>query len=474
MQLQSNNKTLYQDLLIIIQAYEEEVVQSDSPLAFKALALKPISGMNRLLTASEGVLEDSTERIDSSSIEEAGSVEGFSKTENLGQFINVKFGSDLQNLTGSDTLLDYLDDCFDCDLRLQFKWQLAPFNLFDAILDLLDELMRVLDLLELGLDPNIFLKNLCEFLSNLHWLCIPDLVALLLSLKAALTLKRTNLLSISIDWTVLLAPLLQAVLQILDSLLDGAFDIVTGPVDCLIGALKTIADLEKAANALALQVQTGPLNIEQKITDNFRSVGVDKDLDVTVRNSTEPSNSINIETEEKEKKIGGPFEFYTGTNFDVITIPDALSDPRFAEAHWTSKLLVPIAEMLRDIRALKRKLDEALSALKGLTSDGLLLQVKSIVGILYILQMIQLAILLIDIISELKKGNFTFCEDLKNDPEKYNNMLSKSFEGLHLSIEEDDTILASYNGKQISTSQPCLKTNSQLNNWIADLTKGNR
>lgn len=458
MKINQNNESLYQDLLMIVQTYEEEIARSEDIVAFKVMSLKPLSGMNRFLNTSEAVLVDSTTQINN--MESAGEVDGFNHTESLGSFVNIKFKKELTDLTGSDNLGEYLDDCFDCDLRLNFKWQMMPFNIFDSIFDLLDELKRALGLLDAGFDPSLLLDDLCNLLNNLRWLCIPDLIALLAALKLALQLKKTNLLKISFDWTVLLAPLLQAVLQILDSLLDGAFDIVQTPIECLFGALKTISDLEKAVNGLSAQVKTTSVQIDQKIINNFRSVS-----------STEQGLNVNNDqvvfgTEEEKD----PFAFYTGTDFNVVTIPSAIADSNFAKAHWTSKLLVPIADVRREMQELKTKLDNALAALKGLTSSGLIVQIESLIAIIYIIKMIQLCLLLISIISQLKNGNLSFCDDLKSDPEKYNNILAKTFPGVHLSVDGQQ-VAVSLNNTLISNTQPCLKSNTTLDGWIKDLNR---
>lgn len=453
MAIDYGNKNLYRDLSIITQAYEEGLKRNDDELAIKVLALKPLSGINKMLNTTESVLDDSMQSNEYATSQESQT------TLNTSKFLNLSFGTQLQELTGESNLLDYLDDCFDCDLRVEFQWQLAPLNLLDSLFDLLDEINAALTLLEKGIDPNAFLGDLCTFLNNLRWLCIPDLIALLVSLQASLQIKKVELLKISFDWTTLLAPLLQAVLQILDMILDGAFDIINAPIECLYGALRTLADLEKAALEAKYSFEgLTDTTIDINVQNNYRSVGLDpEDLDVNIGNSKTKNTDY------------GQFDFYTGTDFSVVRIPDALADPSFANAHWTSKMLVPIADLRADLHGLKQQLDDALAALKGLTSNGLLLQIQNVSSILYIIQMIKLCILLIELVREYKGMDIDFCDDLSSEPDKYNNKVNAIFPGVSLSIDADRTVVVKSGDKIINSSQPCLKSNPILDRWIADL-----
>ena len=147
-------------------------------------------------------------------------------------------------------ILNYLEECWDCDLKVQFDWQLKPLNILIGLEGFLDDIEDLLDMLNDMLDPAKFLANFCDFFDGFNWICPPDLVALLLAL--AMLIKKYMMLAIDInlDWTALIGPILKWIIDAIVSFLQQIVQILVAPLDCVIGALQSIQSVLDAADEL--------------------------------------------------------------------------------------------------------------------------------------------------------------------------------------------------------------------------------
>lgn len=473
MNINKKDNRLYEDLLIIIQAYEEEVALKEGASSVKIMAMKPLSGMRRALNVSDTCLADKDKQKNGDS-----------------ELVNLQFGSELQKLTGTKNLTEYLETCLKCDLRIG-KLDLQPINLLKPILDLIKEINAALDLLEKMLKPEFMFGDICDLLNGLRWLCLPDLIALLVALKFLLGKKKLDLLKISLDWTAILGPLLAAVLAMLNALLDYALEILLMPLECAYSAIKTVADLEKElAATIVTASQVGNVDLQLQTDNNYRQVNSgfasdDPFRDVTKVTKDENGNLVasleekdnlaygipKLMTKNVEEPVENEFEFYTGTDIKLTNISKAIRTPSFGYSHWTVKMLVPLAEAMQALKDIKYKLQVSLSSLQGLVSGGMALQIENIAGIMYILKIIQIVLLLIEISKELRNGDLNFCESLKRNPEKYNTFLNDFFDGAEITVDNLDEIAIVYKGETIGKSQTCIKSSAQINSWLVELTK---
>ena len=163
------------------------------------------------------------------------------------------FNDLLNGEPGGAQLGDWLADCLGCDLRISFDWQLQPIDLFLPLANLLADINAALDQFENWFNPNSMMENLCDLLNGLNFLCIPDLMAILMALKMLLKSYLTFQLSIRLDWTLLLGPLLKLILDALVTLLQQIAGIIVAPLDCAIAALTSIADLQDQPRQLLWQ-----------------------------------------------------------------------------------------------------------------------------------------------------------------------------------------------------------------------------
>lgn len=473
MNINKKDNRLYEDLLIIIQAYEEEVALKEGASSVKIMAMKPISGMRRALTISDTCLADKDKQKNGDS-----------------ELINLQFGSELQKLTGTKNLTEYLETCLKCDLRIG-KLDLQPINLLKPILDLIKEINAALNLLENMLKPEFMFGDICDLLNGLRWLCLPDLIALLVALKFLLGKKRLDLLKISLDWTAILGPLLSAVLAMLNALLDYALEILLMPLECAYSAIKTVADLEKQlAETIVTASRVGDVDLQLTMDNNYRQVNntfaSDDPFRDVVKATTDENGNLVASVEEKdnlafgipklmtknvEEPVKDEFEFYTGTDIKLTNISKAIRTPSFGYSHWTIKMLVPLAEAMQALKDIKYKLQVSLGSLQGLVSGGMALQIENIAGIMYILKIIQIVLILIEISKELRNGDISFCESLKRNPEKYNTFLNDFFDGAEITVDNLDEIAIVYKGETIGKSQTCIKSSAQINSWLVELTK---
>lgn len=150
-----------------------------------------------------------------------------------------------------NSVLKYLEECWDCDLKVEFDWQLKPLNILIGLEGFLDDIEDLLDMINDMLDPAKFLANFCDFFDGFNWICPPDLVALLLAL--AMLIKKYMMLAIDInlDWTALLGPIIKWIVDAIVSFLQQIVQILVAPLDCVIGALQSIQSVLDAADELS-------------------------------------------------------------------------------------------------------------------------------------------------------------------------------------------------------------------------------
>lgn len=548
-QINHKDKFLYEHLSLIIQEFEEAAIKSNTRAGFMVAANSPMHAMDAVLeSSSKALLMNRTKAVEHAPVSKEKSVtssagitvsnptqkdsDGFLPSvptvpsvtidaalnaELLGgegsivDLTTVTFDEDMQNLTGGKNLHEMLKDCLACDLRVTFDWQLKPIDLLGPIGELVKDINLSLDNFEQHMDPFGSLKNLCEILNGIHWLCIPDLMTILMSLKLLLKKYLSFQLEINLDWTVIIGPLLKLILDAIGSLIQAIAGVLLGPLDCVLGALKSIAAMEKqlqstveAAEAVANRVATRAGQVSDAVNPNeemeldedttfetntlFKDVktipgskggaststvkvdGVDtKVLDLTA--PTPPSLKAKQRRGDQEQAKWTEWSFPSGVELNNnVKLPDSLKDPRFNFAHWTTKVILAIQEAKNYILELVRKIIGSLNSLKGLVSGGLSLQLGNLGLLLFLKDMIALVILIIKLLQGRKPKDW--CTELEQHPE----ILQEALGNIQVTSENKTLILAQ-GPKILGTIKTCAAETSgpqqqMLNQWITELKRG--
>lgn len=576
-QINHKDEFLYEHLSLIIQEFEEAALKSGTREGLLIVANSPLNTMDQILESSSKALSmNRTKRVArdsadtnsakrtsssssaSSSTGSSGSTSNtlFIKEENTDpvdsdgflpaipnvpsvtlntEMINektsadlvggegslvdlsaVEFDEDMKGLTGTDNLQDFLKECMGCDLRVTFDWQLKPIDLLGPIGDLIADINAALDSFETQMDPFAALQDLCDILNGTNWLCLPDLMAILMALKLLLKSYLSFQLSINLDWTVIIGPLLKIILDAIASLIQAIAGVLLGPLDCVIGALKSIAEMEKqirqtveagvqVANRISDRAQQlgqaiSPMQ-SVKLDENTKvdgdvlykdvatvsgspgsigtktvSVGGDKQTVVDLEAPTPPSLRTSTRDDDRSKPKWSEWSFPSGVALtDKVKLPDSIKDPRFNSAHWTTKIILAVQEAKQYILDLVRKILGSLNSLKGLVSGGLGIQLGNLGLLLFVKDMIALIMLIIKLLSS-NKSIKDWCEHLEKHPEILEDALSTTHQKVAVSNADRSLILAQ-GPKVVGTIKTCAADTSgpqqqMLNQWIQDLKRG--
>lgn len=383
-------------------------------------------------------------------------VEGFTPEASFGFAVNPFDAADadtdqaIRDLLGLDPdedLAEGFENCFGCDLRVQFDFQLQPINLLLELDNLLDQIQDTIDFWRDYANPLNFLARICDFwdwFGNLA-LCKQDIIAMLLALQALIA-KYANLsVSISLDWTVLFGPLLKFILDALAQLIEQIVQLLTAPIDCVIGFLKTIdeilsgiVDTANVAAAFGESMFGGDVPFGGKTEDgtrDFRGLGeysaegTKKNIE-WVEGSSEGQRTDGI-VPEMDKNPGSWFDGTPGftsesnmqppslevssgsmggtkseTGFDLPTgfnlsgyngLEEALKDPKFKYSSPLQKLILSLQEAKKWITTLFANILFSLKSLSALVSGGISINLQNIGFLMLVLDIINLIKLLVSL-----------------------------------------------------------------------------
>ena len=363
------------------------------------------------------------------------------------------------SIISADELLDYFDKCLDCDLKMEFEWQLQPLNLMLGFEDFLQQLEDIIDEILAALNPNDMLLDLCDFFDGFSIICIPDLVMLLLAL--AMLIKKYVMLSISIslDWTMIIGPIIKWIVDAIASLIQQIMQIVIAPIDCAIGIFRSVQDVIDAADQLqdtmmaagqALAGQAtlgmtdlGGIDASASPTPGITSTtaanmpGNEKGFrlarDVTGNASAALSDatggflSIDKNSGDAASQAVGATTIPTGFTVGVgDTFQTFFDKRRKAKEEGTNKVpaigdiklfkkaILALQDFKQMIVDFFSQILFVLKSLNALFSGKLALNVEAMGIIMLITDLIKL----IQIIIALKKGGLENCDQLRDNPEK--------------------------------------------------------
>lgn len=489
----------YENLTLIISEFEKAALMSATRNGAMVVAHSPLSAMDNLLISSDKALSAVAQSREKSTNSPIEAIKNFAMGEGPG--VGFSADADLLELFGGEDnpVKNYLEECLGCNLRLQFDWQLKPINLLGGIQALIDGVNQILDALQLQLDPGKTLADICDLLNKLKGLCIPDLIMILLSLKLLLKKYISDAIQIKLDWTVILGPILKAILEGIALLLEQLAGVILAPINCALNALTTANELEREARMLAGQVAAFATHTKEmaesigkgQIPGNVGLEGVTKtfswgQIDFDVNKPQAPSFGQMSMLEnfpgagsslEFGAKPGG-FAMPTGFLLTQDTrLLDALNDPRFANSTITEKLILPVQEAKFYIQNLLRQLILAINSAQALVSGGLAVQVGNIGIIMFLSDMISLVMMIINLLRSNRHIS-DWCKHLEDNPglleEAMRARFGPSFGDIRVEKGADHSLILKNGPNIISEIKTCVNARSgpdkqMLDQWIQDL-----
>ena len=160
----------------------------------------------------------------------------------------------------SDKKRDKFEDCWGCDLRPTFDWQIKPVNFLSEIEEVIDAIQKSVDSFIEQINPRDFFKDLCPifdmFDSDFQWMCGADLMALMNAIQLVLARYMNQSISIDISATSVLGPLIKFIADGLTSAMESIRDILIAPIDCIRTVLVTTESLVKEFKDLSAMGET--------------------------------------------------------------------------------------------------------------------------------------------------------------------------------------------------------------------------
>lgn len=359
---------------------------------------------------------------------------------------------DLLGLEEGEDLAEGFENCIGCDPRIQFDFQLQPVNMLLELENLLNQVQSSIDFWRDYSNPLNFLARFCDFVDLFDFkLCKQDFIAMLLALQGLLA-KYANLsLNITLDWTVLFGPLLKFVLDALSQLIEQIIQLISAPIDCIIGALRTIDEIvNSVTDTLNVSIAAGQsmtgLGLDTKVGEsgenglnlsalgNYSGSGQKKTVSWEGESGTggiqiggEDQGFIpSMETGDKQWFSGNPYYSASNTEppeLNVATsdwgegltnqpgdgkvefpsgfsiagkdgLEEAMSDPAFKFASPMQKLILSLEEAKKWITSLFANVLFSLKSLSALVSGGISINLQNIGFLMMILDIINLVKLL--------------------------------------------------------------------------------
>lgn len=522
----TKGKLAYEHLCQCIQEFEEAALKSNNRAGMMAVMNSSLQNAELILDSQEQSLmrvskaRENMKNSDQSRTAGDQSEETddnfFSKLNNEGIQL-VDEDVDINELFGGSKspVAGYLQDCLGCDLRLRFDWQIQPLNLLLPIDAFLDTLLGAIDRILARIDPWRILEDICWGLNHLKTLCPQDIILVLLALKMLLKKYLLQMFNIKLDWTVLLGPLLKALISALTDLLDNIFAILMAPLDCALSGLKAANDLFKAARDLSAtlgQAKTqvgdffdglqskgsGGKGVADSLLDVNGSGGLLKDVSWLNPSDNDPSGSalqpgnqgLDVGVLQAQQELDPLAAGVKAPPLpeDALRIPagfvlksdstmlDALRDPSFPNSTWLEKLMLPLTEAIAWIRETYLKFVGALRSLEGLVGGGLGLSLDNLGIMIFITDMISLVLMIIKLLSANVKIK-DWCTFLQENPQVLEEAVRSRFGDVSVLARgagPDAEILLMRGPDVVGTVKTCVNSRSDtnsgiINQWIAEI-----
>jgi hypothetical protein len=378
----------------------------------------------------------------------------------------------------------YMAECWNCNTRINFNWQIPLVDLLGPIFSLLNDINQILDELEELTNPVNFLRNFCRWMNWFTLVCPADWIALLMALKMLFTKYLTFALSAKLDWTVLLGPIINFIVDALSSLIQQIAGVVLNPLDCLEGIFMTLSTVEyqakdtyatmKAAKEEFLQrlkeIKGGEIlpNAEAKLVftglywDGAKKKFVRTDQLIDGKNMTGIPDGT--------KTLNPWKEFISGAEFtSARTMKEAIQKPATDDLFF-NKFVSAIAEAKDNVSDFFNEILASLRSIKGLVAGGLSVQLEAYGFMLLILSIIRFVVMIINLIKE-NKDVTDWCQFVEEHPDKLEDAL-KRFVDPTSSAKEGTVTVSGHTlplSACISSRDP--QESVMLSKWISELTE---
>lgn len=310
---------------------------------------------------------------------------------------------------------------------------------------------------------------------------------LLMSLKLLLKKYLNNTLKIKLDWTTIIGPILNAIVQGLSTLVENIFNIAAAPLDCALSGMRT-------ANALERELRAFPHTIKEDISVFKSQVKDGTSLDWLIKDISWDTESISagslspthgasigeLETSQRtssQDRREGSTPILSGFVLtENIDLSEALRDPNFPHSTFLEKLIIPVGEAFRWLKETMENILRALDSLKDLVGGGLSLNINNLGVMLFITDMISFVMMIIRML-RLNPDVTDWCTMLEENPEVLEQQLRTRF-GDRLTVEAPPALpseLLIRNGPDvIGRIRTCTSNRSNLDSqlidqWISDL-----
>lgn len=152
-----------------------------------------------------------------------------------------------------------LEDCWNCDLKAEFDWEVKPVNFLAEIDELMNDIEDAIDHVIDATNPHNLLAELCPLFnldSEFSWMCAPDIMAMLQGIQLVLSRYLNESLNFTLNWTSVIGPLIKFVADSLSMCMENIRNIILAPINCINSVLKTVSQIQDEFNELAGTVGT--------------------------------------------------------------------------------------------------------------------------------------------------------------------------------------------------------------------------
>lgn len=252
---------------LLIEHYETSMRQRASRSSHLAVTLSSLGGFEQVVDGlietleREVALNSEEERISQQPVnsEESNTCESPQENEvNTFEDSYSKFnGAEAEiyaNIVEKEKANKF-EDCWGCDLRPVFDWQVKPVNFLSEIEELLESIDKAIDHFIESTNPENMLEEFCPifdiFDSDFNWMCGADLIALLSAIQLALARYMDQAVSIGFNWVAALGPLIKFIADGLSASLETIKDILLAPIICIKNVLTTADQIQDEFQELA-------------------------------------------------------------------------------------------------------------------------------------------------------------------------------------------------------------------------------
>ena len=161
--------------------------------------------------------------------------------------INEFLGTDIS----SKTVKDGLSDCYDCNLRASFDFQIRPINLLSEIMPLINKLSNTIDMLLNELRPTNLLKSICDLSVNFRFWCLQDILNVIVALTGLTKRYMGQFMKVALNWTAIIGPIIKMIVDTAVKFMEQIRRMIIAPLDCASGVLSTVINFQESAQKSA-------------------------------------------------------------------------------------------------------------------------------------------------------------------------------------------------------------------------------